>query len=639
MQTRVRRTSLGLGNKELVEENALLMRQLAALEAQVQAKHDANNKLKYESQCLSETIAQMEARQADAAAKHEAMDHVFLEKGTVQQEESKRAAEKLNQAIAELDGETREFDRLTALEGELQQRHAVLQKECDEMTAKHKEELEQMKVDQYNRKRTMDANFDKFLAALDAQGLKLSFALLLEARQPIKACYVLRPFMGTQDISHFQILPTNAMTAARSAAAVRDAFEKAPVLEHVVKIDGMDVHVAGISHIGSPVLKQNQDAFFAVPLPDETLVLGVFDGHGPEVGQLAAHAAKSFFASAFRDPATLNEFLACPESTFRRLFRECHRHLWDRFRAFYTSQGVVVREDHLASSSSTPFLVKRLGRTQPFTLVQGGTTATLAVLHRRQLFIANVGDSAALLAPFSHPMNVHVHTASPSAPTFASHPPDLQHVASNNQALHEDPPRHNGNDAYCLLTGNHAADASSEHRRLLSSSLNCLYDAAHPRDRRVIGETTSRGNYVKNVRREFASLVATTSSSLHDDSLAFTRSLGDFHMHAHGLSFEPDICHVCLDDVAKGTACRLVLATDGVWDVWHYHDAAVFFSPAASVEEDGGAAPEDDAASSSMGSSTSMAVRRFLHATHTKAQTLFGDSADNMTALVVTFSP
>jgi hypothetical protein len=45
---------------------------------------------------------------------------------------------------------------------------------------------------------------------------------------------------------------------------------------------------------------------------------------------------------------------------------------------------------------------------------------------------------------------------------------------------------------------------------------------------------TNRGSYYKNVRREWASLVAAPPSAKFQDALAFTRSIGDFHLHIYG---------------------------------------------------------------------------------------------------------
>jgi len=45
---------------------------------------------------------------------------------------------------------------------------------------------------------------------------------------------------------------------------------------------------------------------------------------------------------------------------------------------------------------------------------------------------------------------------------------------------------------------------------------------------------TNSGAYYKNVRKEWASLVATPPSARFQDALAFTRSLGDLHLQIYG---------------------------------------------------------------------------------------------------------
>ncbi|ETV81949.1 hypothetical protein H257_05487 [Aphanomyces astaci] len=183
MQGRVRRTSLGLGNKELLEENAVLEAQVAKLEVELQAKHDFNHKLQYESQCLSEMLARLGDKEALAVAKQGAMGHVFLDKGALQQDATKCHVETLNRSIADLEMEAREYDRLSAFESELVQRHAWLKAECDAVELKHKAEVQARKVEEYNRKRMMEENFQRLLVALDSQGLKAAFCQLLGTLQ------------------------------------------------------------------------------------------------------------------------------------------------------------------------------------------------------------------------------------------------------------------------------------------------------------------------------------------------------------------------------------------------------------------------------------------------------------------------
>ncbi|CAK4073162.1 unnamed protein product [Aphanomyces euteiches] len=347
----------------------------------------------------------------------------------------------------------------------------------------------------------------------------------------------------------------------------------------------------GISHIGSASV--NQDAFFIVSVDPDTLVLGVFDGHGPDVGQLAAHAAKAFFTAAFRDASTLSAFLDHPEQESRRLFHACHRQLFGRFRTFYENQGVSVREEH---HEKGVYLVKRFGRTLPYTCVYGGTTATIAVIHHNRLIVANVGDSTALLA------RPHNETSPESNQDETNLPSHLS-----------------------ILTGHHAPDSKEEYERILSanphSTLQFLYDHSTDRDQDPIHSTSTTSKlsarYVKNVRHEWATVVSAPPDAKHADSLAFTRSLGDFHLHAHGLSCEPDVTESTIEP-----GMCLVVASDGVWDVWQYEQVAAFFT---------GSSQDVEMALDSA------RICEFMRMNHAKAQALFNGQADNMTAVVCSF--
>ncbi|CAN0529866.1 unnamed protein product, partial [Ectocarpus sp. 12 AP-2014] len=55
--------------------------------------------------------------------------------------------------------------------------------------------------------------------------------------------------------------------------------------------------------------------------------------------------------------------------------------------------------------------------------------------------------------------------------------------------------------------------------------------------------------YYKNVRKEWASLVATPTSARFQDALAFTRSIGDFHLQTYGVSHVPDVMSLDLQQL------------------------------------------------------------------------------------------
>ncbi len=90
------------------------------------------------------------------------------------------------------------------------------------------------------------------------------------------------------------------------------------------------------------------------------------------------------------------------------------------------------------------------------------------------------------------------------------------------------------------------------------------------------------GEYHKNVRAEFASLVTTPDTAEHMDGLAFTRSIGDFHLQAYGITWQPDIVEIDLTNQISNPN-MLIVASDGVWDNWKYEDVSNHFTDPAKV--------------------------------------------------------
>merc|ERR1712110_1263886 len=90
-------------------------------------------------------------------------------------------------------------------------------------------------------------------------------------------------------------------------------------------------------------------------------------------------------------------------------------------------------------------------------------------------------------------------------------------------------------------------------------------------DGSVINKTGS-GFYFKNVRSEWATLVTTPPFAKFQDALAFTRSLGDLHLHVYGVTYEPEVREFDLNSLhnaASSDGCSILfVCTDGVWDNW-----------------------------------------------------------------------
>ncbi|CAM9514644.1 unnamed protein product [Discosporangium mesarthrocarpum] len=141
---------------------------------------------------------------------------------------------------------------------------------------------------------------------------------------------------------------------------------------------------------------------------------------------------------------------------------------------------------------------------------------------------------------------------------------------------------------------------------------------------------TGRGRYYKNVRREWASLVATPPKARFQDALAFTRSLGDFHLQTYGVSHVPDIMRLDLQhifhrpqggDVPDTMVACLVVASDGVWDNWLWGDVSSFFLEPARVAAVGAS------------NSAEAATEEFMCENARRACANFGSQADNSTCV------
>jgi hypothetical protein len=145
------------------------------------------------------------------------------------------------------------------------------------------------------------------------------------------------------------------------------------------------------------------------------------------------------------------------------------------------------------------------------------------------------------------------------------------------------------------------------------------------------------GSYYKNVRKEWASLVSTPPYARFQDALAFTRSLGDLHLHTYGVTHLPEIQKIQLRPLFErlrahsiGPADQqlcIVLCSDGVWDNWLYEDVTKFVMDASCLGAVTG--------SSDGGRRVAMS---FMQRNMLFARRNFGAQADNATAIVMYLS-
>ncbi|KAL3656343.1 hypothetical protein V7S43_018834 [Phytophthora oleae] len=449
------------------------------------------------------------------------------------------------------------------------------------------------------------------------------------------------------------------------------------------------VAVSGISDIGGSDNCENQDAFFTFYDPkNAALVVGLFDGHGRDTGRDVAQAAKRYFEAQFQgysheDYARLERD---PEEFFQQLFASCHLVLKYTLRDLYERAGHSV-EEHQPEG----FLVRHNWHTGTVASVRGGTTATIVVVLNggQKIYSSNVGDSAVLLTSMGPAVRVD---------DVKVHGSDDADVHRQNKSLHEssrDEDEDNNRTPkpdLLLISGNHSPESDTEFDRARAArcssldpalpALRFVYDSSEPKSRRLpVFTMTSkgdlqhnlRGDYYKNVRDEWATVVATPFDSLFPDALAFTRSLGDFHMHSYGVSSEPTVTELSLERVVardighsshsednqednhstsavdddedrtsyasnnsedpSEQSFMLLVASDGVWDNWKYRELRCFLSDASrnkslylqsQVGED--YSPVD------------AIVSVLMNANLQRANSYFADQADNMTAVLCNFS-
>ncbi|OQR95986.1 hypothetical protein ACHHYP_17389 [Achlya hypogyna] len=400
------------------------------------------------------------------------------------------------------------------------------------------------------------------------------------------------------------------------------------------------VDVAGVTDPGNPT-KENQDTFFTLRCLNH-VALGVFDGHGKACGLLASETARNFFRERLSRPETYTALETAPERTLRGLFHECHLAIKEALRHRYEDARNNVQE------RKGSFLVIKPTLLQKSVLVQGGTTASIVViLHGRTILCANVGDSVTLLSSASAVVPdtswkalesiARIHNA--TGPR-CSPPADLVAEPARPPLL-------------LMLTGDHSPESLNEFNMVAKArhiphqphvpELMFLYDGIVPGttaagkrmtlrekhqllERRPVFVVQNRdihraaeGSYYKNIRQEWASLCCTPAKAKYHESLAFTRSLGDFYMHHYGLTHEPDIFQVDLDRLNHSgctPAFNVIVASDGIWDSWKYGEAAAFVTEALTT---------GDAAD---------AARRLLQRNKEVAHGIFGSQVDNMTAIV-----
>ena len=398
---------------------------------------------------------------------------------------------------------------------------------------------------------------------------------------------------------------------------------------------GVSGHYASLSHIGGSgfnAKKENQDSCFVARCDESTCVWGVLDGHGGDNGRLAAQAgAKAFKAWFLKKPAELTR---SPQQAMKSAFRAAHEAIRQAIVRRYEGRGTPLKttaEGYLLDDSEQP--------------VDGGATATVvALVQGHLLVVANVGDSDALLGGKLPDGSIGFEQL------CANHTPlNADEFIRVAQLVQE-----RGKD---WQPGVFAYDIDGD--TLLE--VFAVSEAGEVDvDRHAEKQVEEAGVGFKNARGERpTALFAVETESYCQFQLGVTRSLGDFYLQHFGVSWEPAVrcidtsrplptavaaspphavtasttygCSLhhlrlqvsCIDlfDVAgQLSQVTLVVASDGLWDLWQYKDVLQYSL---------GKPPPTGTAE------VFAPLGALVEETRKQGEELFGEQADNITAIVV----
>jgi len=255
------------------------------------------------------------------------------------------------------------------------------------------------------------------------------------------------------------------------------------------------------------------------------------------------------------------------------------------------------------------FLVESDG--QP---VDGGTTVTVvALLQGHLLVVANVGDSDCLLGGQLADGTIGFEQL------CADHTPmsvDEYIRVARLCEVHADD----------WEPANFVYDADSDELLEIFSVSN---EGAVEIDKELASKLDELGVGYKTTRGDRpCALVVQETEQYGMQRLGMTRSLGDFYMQYHGCTFEPSVsCIDLFDLVSQLSQVTVILASDGLWDIWAYKD--VLKDPLKATAPDGRAPLSAQRVQDSLSS--------LVEETRQETAEMFGDSADNITAICIAF--
>lgn len=285
--------------------------------------------------------------------------------------------------------------------------------------------------------------------------------------------------------------------------------------------------------------REQQDDMIVIQKPEiDCTILGVADGHGRQLGKLAANICRTS-VEEFTD-----ENMELLDATPTEFLEKCYDFVQDRIRDAFVQ--TFLNNEFEVKIEEGGYIVKRRYNWMPFLNISGGSMLTIAIIKNGILYMSNVGDCDAGIFT---PDNTRILT-------FDHSPKSVEEYARirGECPLEEDPTR-----AKLLFVYD---DVSVE----VKSDCPSVFGIAEDGTPSVIKEAPY---YVKNVKNDPAIYVTSPADAKFKESVASTRTMGDFFLNTYGVSAKPQIMTFdlaqCLEQT--DTAC-LVIASDGVWDTW-----------------------------------------------------------------------
>ena len=267
--------------------------------------------------------------------------------------------------------------------------------------------------------------------------------------------------------------------------------------------------------IGGSIVQQDNGLKASVSGSESnTVVIGVFDGHGAARGQHFSKICKDQLNKIISNPTFKDTFDNNPEEVGRDIFAKMHSACFEFNRAYLSEKGIDFEE-------RDGFLyLENIER------IHGGSTATIIIAcDNGKIHCFNTGDTDAW-------------------------------VIHDNKAT--------------MLHADHSPNNETEYSRIQSKWPNTqhVYDysyqcgLAERKDGNHIFPKRDGfdGYYRKNVSGQMATLVRVKNGN-NFSNLAMTRSIGDEPLRHGGITWEPS--YTCFEATQN---CVIKVATDGYWD-------------------------------------------------------------------------